>query len=401
MTADSTHSLGSKMPDFSFIQAFAAKAEVIFWVADPTSYQLVYVSAHAKKVLGLPTDVWLRPLFWQTHLFEADRERVLTALHVATTSETVEHIEYRMVAEDGSLVWLRDRICTVVKEGTTFLCGMMTDVTAFKTAVDHYTDTPGYTRIFLEIVTLLSGNEELDQKLEQLAEKLCYVFSLTAVSIMNWDTVSHFTPFNRQDADTFLPEYFRENRLTEFIDGLGWQQLPAQPVLSHYDDPNLPDWQQAHLQMHQAKTILFVPISREDEIIGCIEFIDNRAVRDFAASDIGLSRFVAQQAALAIARAQLFEAEARRRREAEILSDVAEFVSSSLDRDEILSRVMEILRVYLSNVHNCSISLITEDGLQLETILSWSADEAYALFPRGTRIEISNSFTSQLALEGG
>ncbi len=401
MISDSTDSFPQQIPDFPFAQAFAARAGVIFWIADPGSYRLVYVSPHVEKVLGLGVDVWLRPLFWQTHLFEGDRERVLAALNEAVTSGTVQHIEYRMVAKNGSLVWLRDRICTVVEADVTYLCGMITDVTAFKTAVDHHTGVQGYTSIFLEIVTLLSGNEEINQKLDQLAEKLCDVFGLTAVSILNWDVVSYFTRFERQDGVSFSPEYFQENRLSEIIEGLSWWQSPANPVLSQHDDPTLSDWEKNHLLLHRAKAILFVPIQANDEIIGCLELASNRAEQYFSPSDIELTEFVAQQTAFAVARDQLFKAEARRRREAEILLDVAEFVSSSLDRDEILARVMEILRVYLDDVHNCSISLITEDGLQLETILSWYADEAYALLPKGKRTEIGDSFTSHLALESG
>lgn len=400
MNSDSTSSLVPWTPDFPFVQDFAERAEIIFWIADPDSYQPVYFSDHVEKVLGLPLDVCLKQSFWPTYLFEGDQERVLAAFDEAVNNGTVQHIEYRVIGQNGNLLWLRDRICTVVHKGNRYLCGSMTDVTAYKTAVDHHTGTRGYTSLFLEIVTLLSGNVELEQKLDLLAEKLCDVFELTAVSILNGNIVSHFTHFPQPDAGTFLPAYYQENRLAEFIEGLGWWQSLDKPVLSIYDDPTLSDWAQAHLQLHQAKAILFVPIRSEDEIIGCLELINTQASRHFTESDIELSEFVAQQTALAIVRTQLFEAEARRRREAEILLDVAEFVSSSLDRDEILTRVMEILRVYLNDVHNCSISLITEDGLQLETILSWYADEAFALFPKGNRLEISNSFTSQLALEG-
>lgn len=401
MTSDSTNSLAQRVPDFQFAQAFAEKAEIIFWIADPGSYQLLYVSAHAEKALGFPIDVWLQPLFWQTHLFEGDRERVVAALNEAAISDTAQHIEYRMIGRNGNLVWLRDRICMVVSEGISYLCGMMTDVTAFKTAVDHHTGTRGYTSIFLEIVTLLSSNEEIKEKLEQLAEKLCYVFGLTAVSILSWEISGYFALHDAPNEEAFASFGAVGNRLNALIYGLGWWQTTPGPVLSHHGRPALSDWEKAHLQLYDAKTILYVPILGEDEVIGCLELIDRNASRTFARGDIELSRFVAQQAALAIARAQLFKTETSRRREAEILLDVAEFVSSSLDRDEILTRVMEILRVYLNDVHNCSISLITDDGLQLETIFSWHADEVYALFPKGGRLAISESFASQLALESG
>lgn len=406
MTTDLTRSLTPPQPDFQLFQAFAEKANLVFWIADPQSYQLVYVSAAADRALDLPTDVWLRPFFWQTYLYQPDRDAVMAAFSDAVSSETVHHLEYRMVAGDGNLVWFRDRVGMLTVEERPFLCGMMTNVTAFKTAVDHHIGTRGYTSIFLEIVTLLSaGNVEIEQKLDQLAEKLCDVFELTAVSIfhwdLEWDTVAYLAYHTTQDKQLMGPDHHKNHRLSEVIDGLRWWHPEPNPILSDVNDTALSEWERTHLHLHSAKTIFYVPIWMQGEILGCIELIESQNFRNFTENDIELSLFVAKQTATAIAKAQLFKAEARRRREAEILLDVAEFVSSSLDRDEILARVMEILRVYLNDVHTCSISLITEDGLQLETILSWYAAEAYMVFAEGVLVNISDTFTAQLAINGG
>ena len=404
MSADLNNSLLPYQPDFEFIRTFTQKANVAFWVAEPATYQLVYVSPHADRLLQLPTDHWLDPLFWQTHLYEADRDRVLTIFETAVRNHTVEHFEYRMVATDGRLIWFRDRICLVEIAGRSFLCGMMTDVTAYKTGVDYHNGIRGYTSIFLEIVTLLSGNEDIKQKLEQLAEKLCHIFDLAAVSILHWssewDSVANLA-FYSQTSGVSLEAIYGEHHLSELVDGLGWWDGQAESVVSNDDDVALSEWEQTRLHLHDAKTILYIPIFVQGSIIGCLELITREASRQFAENDIELGKFVAQQTATAIVRAQLFKAEARRRREAEILLDVAEFVSSSLDRDEILIRVMEIIRVYLDDVHNCSISLITEDGLQLETILSWYAQEEYMISPTGTRVSIGDTFAGQLAITGG
>ncbi|MCB9008443.1 MAG: GAF domain-containing protein [Ardenticatenaceae bacterium] len=405
MTIESTDSISSFEPDFRFVQAFSDKADAVFWIADPESYQLVYVSKHVERALGLPAEDWLRPFFWQTYLFDADRTQVLATFAAAAASESIHHLEYRMVASDGNLVWFRDRVCLLTIDERPFLCGMMMNVTAFKTAVDHHIGMRGYTSIFLEIVTLLSGSAGIEQKLDQLANRLCDVFNLTAVSIFNWDpqwdVIAHFAHHATENYPHPEPDHQAGHHYTEVITGLSWWHQEAKPILALHNDPNLPAWQQAHLELHQAKTIFYLPILLQDEIIGVIELIDNNRVRTFTESDIELSKFVAQQVATAVARAQLFKAEANRRREAEILLDVAGFVSSSLDRDEILARVVEILRVYLSNVHNCSISLITEDGLQLETILSWYADKRFMMLPAGDRVFIQDTFTAQLAISGG
>ena len=172
MTIESADSISSFEPDFRFVQAFSDKADAVFWIADPESYQLVYVSKHVERALGLPAEDWLRPFFWQTYLFDADRTQVLATFAAAAASESIHHLEYRMVASDGNLVWFRDRVCLLTIDERPFLCGMMMNVTAFKTAVDHHIGMRGYTSIFLEIVTLLSGSAGIEQKLDQLANRL-------------------------------------------------------------------------------------------------------------------------------------------------------------------------------------------------------------------------------------
>ena len=322
----------------------------------------------------------------------------------AVASQELQELEYRLRAADGSLRWFRDKVCLLQVEGQPRLCGMMTDVTDFKTAVGLHVGIPGYTSIFLELVQLLSENLDIHLRLQALAKRLAAVFDVTAVSIMDWNAVwgtatrlAHYTVLN-DPVD--LQDEHSGTQIANLVDGLGWQKK-AVPVVTHLREGEEPDWKQKHLQAHNAITILHVPLLISNGVIGCFELIDHRQRREFSDSDLELCQAIAQQTAIAVTRAQLFQAEARRRREAEILLDVAEFVSSSLDRDEILTRVMEILRVYLNDVHNCVISIVSEDGVWLEPILSWSANEALAIMPKGKRLKIDEIFTGQLALEGG
>ena len=145
-------------PGNQFFEAFAENAEVVFWAAELDTYQLVYVSPYAEQVLDLPLEAWLRPLFWQNNLYEGDLDRVLAVFATAVSSKETQHVEYRMRQADGNSIWIRDRVCVTTIEKNQYICGMMTNVTAFKMAVNYHTETPGYTSIFLEIVTLLSGN---------------------------------------------------------------------------------------------------------------------------------------------------------------------------------------------------------------------------------------------------
>ncbi|MCB8979752.1 MAG: GAF domain-containing protein [Ardenticatenaceae bacterium] len=405
MSTDQANELSPIQPDSSLFPAYAERADVIFWAADPQTFQLVYVSPHAEGALGMAVDEWLRPSFWQDHLHTADVDRVLTEFATAVSDQDTHLVEYRLDTADGASLWFRDRVCVLPHQGKPLLCGMMTDVTAFKAAIRQDTGTPGYTSIFLEIVTLLSSNMDIQSSLDQLAERLRDVFDLATVRIMEWNAVwGVVAPLAEAQKPTAplisaKDKEYDNKILANVIDSLSWQGSQL-PIIFRAQDSALSKWMRVHLANQSAQTLLCVPLVEQGDLIGCIELLSAR-VRTFSTYDIELMQVVARQTAVALTRAQLFQAEASRRREAEILLDISEFVSSSLDRDEILRRVMEILRVYLSDVHNCSISLISEDRQHLDTITSWWAEEKFSYNHPGLKVAISDTFSSQLAIQEG
>lgn len=405
MSADQANKTFPIQPDSNLFLAYAERADVIFWAADLETFQLVYVSPHAESALGIAEEEWLRPSFWQDHLHTADRDRVLAQFATAVADQETHHVEYRLSAADGTALWFRDRVCVLPHQDKLLLCGMMTDVTAFKASVNRETDTPGYTSIFLEIVTLLSAQADIQYSLAQLAERLVEVLDVTAVRVMEWNAVWGEVSLLAQahaEPEPMLSEEerYRDNKLlANMIDNLSGP-ASLHPIIYKAKDSNLSKWTRLHMINQAAQTLLFVPLVEQGELIGCLELLSRR-VRAFSPYDIELIQVTARQTAVALTRAHLFEAEANRRREAEILLDISEFVSSSLERDEILMRVMEILRVYLSDVHNCSISLISSDGLHLDTITAWWAEEKFSYIQPGVTVAIADTFSSQLAIKEG
>jgi diguanylate cyclase (GGDEF)-like protein/PAS domain S-box-containing protein len=108
----------------------------IVWRADPVTFRFIFVSAEAVSILGYPVKKWLEESdFWQKHLHEDDKEIVLNkvALGSTSTKNNSSDLEYRMIAADGHIVWLRD-IATLVVEGgvITELYGFMIDITRQK-----------------------------------------------------------------------------------------------------------------------------------------------------------------------------------------------------------------------------------------------------------------------------
>jgi len=106
----------------------------IVWAAHPETFQFTFVSAQAERVLGYPVSQWLEdPAFWRAHTHPDDVERCTAYCRDATQAGRDHTFEYRMLAADGRIVWLRD-VVTVLTDAAaaTQLVGIMLDITEQK-----------------------------------------------------------------------------------------------------------------------------------------------------------------------------------------------------------------------------------------------------------------------------
>jgi PAS domain S-box-containing protein len=104
----------------------------IVWEADAETFQFHFVSRHAESLLGFPRQEWLDdPDFWRRHTHPDDVARAAGFCRECIAQGKDHDFEYRMIARDGRVVWLRD-IVTVDRSraGEVRLCGIMIDVTA-------------------------------------------------------------------------------------------------------------------------------------------------------------------------------------------------------------------------------------------------------------------------------
>ncbi len=96
----------------------------------------------------------------------------------------------------------------------------------------------------------------------------------------------------------------------------------------------------ARLEQASFRAVLAVPLRVHDRIIGALG-VGDRPGRLFGADDIRLAEAFADQAALALDNARLHEETERRRREAEVMADLARSINASLDLDTVLQRIAE------------------------------------------------------------
>jgi signal transduction histidine kinase/uncharacterized protein YigA (DUF484 family) len=126
----------------------------------------------------------------------------------------------------------------------------------------------------------------------------------------------------------------------------------------------------AILEASPDRTILALPLLVQDRVIGALSLRDATG-RVFSAEDVLLVQAFADQAALALANAQLYEEAERRRREAEELARAARGLSESLDVSDVAARIVTSVRDAL-RVRSAGFRLVQPDG----TLMALGSHEA-------------------------
>ncbi|MER3430389.1 MAG: hypothetical protein C4324_04970 [Blastocatellia bacterium] len=109
--------------------------EGIVWEADAETFCFTFVSDQAKKLLGYPRENWFEPGFWENHIHPDDRKWAVDYCAGATARGEPHSFEYRMIASDGRIVWLRDIVSVITEpDGRKMLRGLMVDITERRNA---------------------------------------------------------------------------------------------------------------------------------------------------------------------------------------------------------------------------------------------------------------------------
>jgi PAS domain S-box-containing protein len=133
-----------------------------------SEWNVTYVSPQVEDLLGYPASEWLSGLeSWEKIIHPEDRERVMA--EDARAEETGEpfRMEYRAIARDGGVVWVRDEAAVVRDEESRplFWQGIMYDITEQKRTEEKLRHTLN------ALLTLHEGGRVLSSTLRQ--EEIC------------------------------------------------------------------------------------------------------------------------------------------------------------------------------------------------------------------------------------
>ena len=216
-----------------------------------------------------------------------------------------------------------------------------------------------------------------------------------------------FVALHDAEANELIFYSYKElgTNINEIVDG---QHLPVEGltgwIVRHGQPLFLPDLFEDEPPVapistgNPSRCWLGVPMTIREQTIGVI-CIQSFRPGVFNQSHQRFLQSLANQLAITVENVRLFEAEARRRQEAELLNQLAASLTNSLDLDDLLQQAVNLVAKQLPDIHNVTITLLDKSGTFLQPRVYWTAAPEYLLNPVGSRIPLTETLASQQAIQ--
>jgi signal transduction histidine kinase/predicted hydrocarbon binding protein len=115
------------------------------------------------------------------------------------------------------------------------------------------------------------------------------------------------------------------------------------------------------------------PMRARSRVLGVLSVVGPTG-QQFSVEEVSLLSSIADEVGVAVENARLFDAERERRRQTDTLLQAASVVTSTLELDELLTRILDQLRRVVS-YDSASVQLLKGEGLQVIAVHGFSAPE--------------------------
>ena len=158
---------------------------ITYVVESNPPHRTLYVSPQVERVLGFTPQEWIQtPGLWERQLHPEDRDRVLAEDETSRQQNRSFLSEYRILAKDGRVVWLRDETHHIVEPGVSpFSQGIEFDITERKQAEDQIRRQLNQMAALRRIDAAIGGTFDLKVMLSIVLDNIVQVLDADAVSI--------------------------------------------------------------------------------------------------------------------------------------------------------------------------------------------------------------------------
>ncbi len=301
----------------------------------------IYVSPQLEALLGYTPDEWLAQGDLPSRLIHPDdRERALQEAAKSSRADAPLRSEYRMLARDGHVVWVRDEASTVrdVEGNPAYIQGYLLDISeqklgteelervqeAEREALARAADREGRLNFLARSTDALAASHDYGQALRQVAELAVRRFADWCIfdisdeaGALSRHLVAHAEPLSAERAAQGPPDEDPDEVARRVVARRRAEIVPA-PDSAPTTTPSVSGI--------EAESYMCLPLLVRDRVVGAVTMISTTPGRRFTAGDLGLVRDLARRVALAIDNARLYAEVEERAEAARVLTYVADGV---------------------------------------------------------------------------
>jgi PAS domain S-box-containing protein len=229
----------------------------------------------------------------------------------------------------------------------------------------------------LEVARAPSSALDLETALALMAEQMTRVMEVDGCTLSRWDpegaAIVTWIEWRRR-GDELVDEPGNIYLLGDFPATQGVLDT-RRPLTIHASDPNADPAEVALMQRAGSAAVLMLPLVVGDRTVGLVKLHQAECERRFTADEIRLCQALADQAAVIIDNARLYEEAQRQARELAVLNKTGQVIASTLDLDQVLLLAMnEVMAMVDAEAASVLLHDPIHDELEFATIVGPAAE---------------------------
>ena len=353
----------------------------------------IFVSPQVESILGVRVEDWLERgmEIWASHLHPDDREYAVSNYLRFVREGGDYNCEYRMVRDDGRVVWLRDQGVIIEGRPMRQMHGLIHDITASKQAEESLRQRVQELETLHTVSAVMRAAQTLEEALARLLDEALASLDTNAGAIL-----LHY-PASDDLRDVVTRGWFTDLQTVPIAVGVGVAGTVFSSGQSYCVDEFLRDELPAassRSRMPAKWGGACVPIRSGEHAVGVL-FVSMRLPRTITPEQMRLIESLSEIAGATIHRIRLHEETVQRLENLQALHEVDLAIASNFDLrptlDTLISHTIHQLGVDAADI------LLLHPSLQ---VLEFAAGQGFrTLVSRSLSVRIGESGAGRAALE--